>query len=64
MLLYRGLVQRDYRKPETILGLRILELGKDDWCWNESDGHSWKFQDDMDYTKFGESEQVLNYIVK
>ena len=42
---------------------RILELGKFDWDWNEetqSCNHTWW----MDYTRYHEREQVLNYIYK
>lgn len=58
----RARLIKDYYDP--FIHQRILELGKTDWCWDESAGHSWKLQDDMDYTKFGEAEQVLNYIVE
>ena len=58
----RARLIKDYY--DKMIHERIRELGKDDWCWDDEVGHSWKLQDDMDYSKFGEREQVLNYIVE
>jgi hypothetical protein len=41
---------------------RILELGKTDWNWDESLGHSQKFQNNISIKKYYEEEQVLNKI--
>jgi len=41
---------------------RILELGKIDWSWDESLGHSQKFQNNISIKKYYEEEQVLNKI--
>ena len=41
---------------------RILELGKIDWSWDESLGHSQKFQNNVSIKKYYEEEQVLNKI--
>jgi glycosyltransferase involved in cell wall biosynthesis len=41
---------------------RILELGKIDWSWDESLGHSQKFQNNISIKKYYEEEQVLNQI--
>jgi glycosyltransferase involved in cell wall biosynthesis len=41
---------------------RILNLGGQDWNWNEETQSSYKLQNWMDSTKYGPAEQVLNYI--
>jgi glycosyltransferase involved in cell wall biosynthesis len=41
---------------------RILELGKTDWNWDDSLGHSQKFQNNISIKKYYEEEQVLNKI--
>jgi glycosyltransferase involved in cell wall biosynthesis len=41
---------------------RILELGKTDWNWNDSLGHSQKFQNNISIKKYYEEEEVLNKI--
>jgi glycosyltransferase involved in cell wall biosynthesis len=41
---------------------RILELGKKDWNWDDSLGHSQKFQNMIYSKKYYEEEQVLNQI--
>jgi len=41
---------------------RILELGFEDWCWDEERQHSHKFQHHQPVRKFYDEEQVMNYI--
>ena len=41
---------------------RILELGFNDWNWDEDKGHSQKFQNKTPIRKYYEEEQVMNYI--
>lgn len=41
---------------------RILELGFEDWNWDEEKGHSQKFQNRGGPRKYFEEEQVINYI--
>jgi glycosyltransferase involved in cell wall biosynthesis len=41
---------------------RILELGFEDWSWDEEKGHSQKCQNNTPIRKFYEEEQVMNYI--
>ncbi len=41
---------------------RILELGKTDWNWNDSLGHSQKFQNNISIKKYYGEEEVLNKI--
>jgi len=41
---------------------RILELGKTDWNWDDSLGHSQKFQNNISIKKYYEEEEVLNKI--
>ena len=41
---------------------RILELGFEDWYWNEERGHSHKFQNHVPIKKFFKEEAVMNYI--
>lgn len=41
---------------------RIIELGFEDWCWDEERQHSHKFQNHQPVRKFYDEEQVMNYI--
>ena len=41
---------------------RILELGKKDWNWDDSVGHSQKFQNKVFTTKYHQEEEILNKI--
>ena len=41
---------------------RIIELGFEDWNWDEELGHSQKFQNRGGVRKFYNEEQVMNYI--
>jgi hypothetical protein len=41
---------------------RILELGYEDWNWDETLGHSQKFQNKVPIRKYFGEEQVMNYI--
>lgn len=41
---------------------RIIELGFEDWCWDEEKQHSHKFQNHQPVRKFYDEEQVMNYI--
>jgi glycosyltransferase involved in cell wall biosynthesis len=41
---------------------RIIELGFEDWCWDEERKHSHKFQNHQPVKKFYDEEQVMNYI--
>jgi glycosyltransferase involved in cell wall biosynthesis len=41
---------------------RILELGKHDWNWDDSVGHSQKFQNNVHIKKYYGEEEVLNHI--
>jgi glycosyltransferase involved in cell wall biosynthesis len=41
---------------------RIIELGKYDWNWDESRGHSQKFQNSVQTVKYYREEEVLNHI--
>jgi glycosyltransferase involved in cell wall biosynthesis len=41
---------------------RIIELGKHDWNWDESRGHSQKFQNLVQTIKYHREEEVLNHI--
>ena len=43
---------------------RILDLSRHDWNWDDSNNHSYKLQNWMDRTKYGEAEQICNYIFK
>lgn len=42
---------------------RFVELGVEDWEWNESDGRSNLFQNDMDRLKYFEKESKVNYTI-
>ena len=41
---------------------RIIELGKHDWNWDESRGHSQKFQNMIYTKKYYQEEEILNKI--
>jgi glycosyltransferase involved in cell wall biosynthesis len=41
---------------------RIIELGKYDWNWDESRGHSQKFQNSVHIIKYHQEEEILNHI--
>jgi len=41
---------------------RIIDLGFEDWCWDEERQHSHKFQNHQPVKKYYEDEQVMNYI--
>ena len=41
---------------------RIIELGKHDWNWDESRGHSQKFQNLVHTIKYHQEEEILNKI--
>jgi len=41
---------------------RIIELGFEDWCWDDEREHSHKFQNHQPVRKLYEEEQVMNYI--
>jgi glycosyltransferase involved in cell wall biosynthesis len=41
---------------------RIIELGFEDWNWDEEKGHSQKFQNATPIRMYYEEEQVMNYI--
>jgi len=43
---------------------RILDLGRHDWNWDDQAGCSYKLQNWMDRTKYGEAEQICNYIFR
>lgn len=58
----RARLIRDYYDP--FIHERILELGKLDWSWDESENRSYRFQNWMDRTRYYEREEVLNYIVE
>jgi hypothetical protein len=41
---------------------RIIELGFEDWNWDEELGHSQKLQNRGGVRKYYDEEQVMNYI--
>ena len=41
---------------------KIIELGKHDWNWDESRGHSQKFQNSIQTIKYYQEEEILNKI--
>jgi hypothetical protein len=41
---------------------RIIELGFEDWNWDEELGHSQKFQNRGGVRKYHNEEQIMNYI--
>jgi hypothetical protein len=43
---------------------RILELGFNDWNWDEVNGHSQKYQNKVFTKKYYQEEEVLNHIYK
>ena len=56
----RARLIRDYY--DKAIHNRIIELGSEDWCWNEERQHSHKFQNHQPEKRFYEQEQVMNYI--
>ena len=56
----RARLIRDYYDNE--IHKRILELGYEDWCWDEERKQSHKFQHHQPVKKFYDEEQVMNYI--
>ena len=42
---------------------RFVELGVEDWEWNESAGRSNLFQNDMGRLKYFEKESKVNYTI-
>lgn len=56
----RARLIRDYYDKE--IHNRILDLGFEDWCWDEERGHSHKFQNHQPVRKFYDEEQVMSYI--
>ena len=56
----RARLIRDYYDAE--IHKRILELGFNDWCWDEERQHSHKFQNNQPVVKFYDEEEVMNYI--
>jgi glycosyltransferase involved in cell wall biosynthesis len=56
----RARLIRDYY--DKAIHNRILELGFEDWCWDEEREHSHKFQNHQPVKKFFKEEQVMNYI--
>ena len=58
----RARLIKDYYDP--FIHQRILELGKEDWVWDDIEGRAHRLQNWMDTTRYYEREQVLNYIVE
>jgi glycosyltransferase involved in cell wall biosynthesis len=56
----RARLIRDYY--DTAIHNRIIELGFNDWNWNEEDGTSQKLQNRAPIRKFFGEEEVMNYI--
>ena len=56
----RARLIRDYYDNQ--IHKRILDLGFEDWCWDEERQHSHKFQHHQPVKKFHDEEQVMNYI--
>ena len=56
----RARLIRDYY--DLAIHNRIIELGFEDWNWNEEEKHSQKFQNRAPIRKYYDEEQVLNYI--
>lgn len=55
----RARLIRDHYDKE--IHKRILDLGFEDWCWDEERQHSHKFQSHQPVRKFYDEEQVMNY---
>lgn len=51
---------RDYYEKQ--IHERFIELGVEDWEWNEEDQRGNLFQNDMDRVKYYEEENYVNYI--
>ena len=56
----RARLIKDYY--DILIHNRILELGFEDWNWNDEQGHSQKCQNKTPIRKYYEEEQVMNYI--
>jgi hypothetical protein len=56
----RARLIRDYYDKD--IHNRIIELGFEDWCWDEENQHSHKFQNHQPVKKYYDEEQVMNYI--
>ena len=41
---------------------RFIELGVEDWEWNDNDGRANLFQNDMDRVQYFDKENFVNYI--
>ena len=58
----RARLIRDYYDP--MIHERIQELGKFDWSWDENQQRGYPLQSWMDYSRYHDREEVLNYIVE
>ena len=56
----RARLIRDYY--DLAIHNRILELGFNDWNWDDNEGHSQKFQNRAPIRKYFEEEEIMNYI--
>ncbi len=56
----RSRLIRDYYDKQ--IHNKIIEMGKVDWNWVESENCSQKFQNHVFIRKFHEEEEILNYI--
>lgn len=56
----RARLIRDYY--DKAIHERIINLGFEDWCWDEERQHSHKFQNHQPVRKFYDDEQIMNYI--
>jgi glycosyltransferase involved in cell wall biosynthesis len=56
----RARLIRDYY--DLAIHNRILELGFNDWNWDDNEEHSQKFQNRAPIRKYFEEEEIMNYI--
>ena len=56
----RSRLIRDYYDKQ--IHNRILELGFNDWNWDEVNKHSQKFQNNIHTKKYYDGEEIMNYI--
>lgn len=56
----RARLIRDYYDRD--IHNRIVELGFNDWNWDETLGHSQKFQNQTRIRKYNKEEEIMNYI--
>jgi hypothetical protein len=56
----RSRLIRDYYDKQ--IHNRILELGFNDWNWDDINGHSQKFQNNVHTKKYYNNEEIMNYI--